>query len=207
MDCKLEYQRAINCFQRGLKNNPEYHYLEMNIGVLLVLGGREEEGKEHLKVALAGFETGNANSDYSNRVWLAVELDDTAAVERGLEAVHQRLKLNPDAWLHFAVMIAQLSAEDHEAACQSWRNALAHIKSHCDTYDLLWFLYQIAVIRSDLWADAASYAAEVLDPPEERTSSFRDVPTPAHLLDNFRPFAEGRITGPGDPEDPLFQPL
>ncbi len=205
---ELNYRRAIECFQRGLEINSENRYLEMNLGRLLVLGGRKEEGQEHLRVALSGFKkAGEWASDYFQRVRLAMELDDATAVERSLESVHQRLMLNPDAWLHFAVMSAQLAAEDREAACQSWGNVLARLKSHSDTYELLWYLYQTAVIRSDLWADAASYAAEVLDLPEERTSSFRDVPTPAHLLDNFRPFAEGRITGPGDPEDPLFQPL
>ncbi len=205
---RLDYPAAHECFRRGLESEPNERYLRMNLGHLLILGGREEQGRGHLRAALAEFEkAAQANSDYVNRLRLAVELDDGAAVERHLEAVEQRLEQNPDTWLHFTMVAARLAAEDHEAARESWSGLVARLRSYNDAHHLLWDLYHLAAVRRDLRAEAAALAAELLALPEERTDSFRDVPTPARLLDGFRPFAEGRITGPGDPEDPLFQPL
>ncbi len=37
--------------------------------------------------------------------------------------------------------------------------------------------------------------------------TFKDVPTSAEMLDRFRPFAEGLVKAPEDPDDPLFIPL
>ncbi|NJL29307.1 MAG: hypothetical protein HC897_16185, partial [Thermoanaerobaculia bacterium] len=110
------------------------------------------------------------------------------------------------SYIHLAAAQLAMGLTDQSTAAVSWKAALDALSSHGTRYEILGDIYFTAVARPDLWPTFASFARDLLDLPEERLASFRDVAPPAELLELFRPFAEGAITEPYDPRNPLYQP-
>ena len=112
-----------------------------------------------------------------------------------------------DADFKLAWVYLELILEGKDAALAAWPAALAALNNHSDRHEWLLDLYTAAVARPDLWAIFASFARDLLELPVDHLACFRDVAPPPEHLDVFRPFAEGIVTEPYDPRDPLFKPL
>ncbi len=203
----LDHLEARKCFLRGLELQPDNEYLNMNLGHSLVISGQRSEGLAYLEKALEKFARLKDWPAVENTVWLAVELRNA---ER-LAALRTTLKEAP-TWLaqdldfQAAMAFLELGLGEEAAAQTAWQRTLEVLTSHGDRRSYLWVIYAMAVARPDLWPVLATFARDLLDLPAERLAGFRDIAPPPDHLERFRPFAEGLVTEPDDPRNPLYQP-
>lgn len=95
-------------------------------------------------------------------------------------------------------MVGRRAGEANEAL---WQEVLSQIETHQDRFGLIDDLYLFAGLRPDVAPAAAQRVAALLALPAEQVARFRDQPKPADWLERYRPFAEGRSRGAGDPAD------
>jgi len=214
-------EEAFRCFTEGLaKAEPDSldtAYLWMNLGRLELVRGRPEQARESLRRALDLFDQQPGFQVHA--LWLAVALagptgpedDSHSAAEAETGLTRQRsqhwwnaipgwrgevLEKDPKSTAaRSSLFIASLTAGEANEAL--WQEVLSQIETHQDRFGLIDDLYLFAGLRPD----AAQRVAALLALPAEQVARFRDQPMPADWLERYRPFAEGRSRGAGDPAD------
>ncbi len=215
-------EEAFRCFTEGLtRSEPDSldaAYPQMNLGRLELIRGRPEQAREALRQALdlfdrqAGFQ--------ANALWLAVVLAGpndpkdgppsasetgltqesiTTLVERHTRLAREALAKDSKSYAARSLFIASLAAG--EADEDLWQEILSRLETHDDRFDLINDLYLFAGLRPDAAPTAARRVATLLALPAEQVDRFRDQPKPPDWLERYRPFAEGRSRGAGDPAD------
>jgi hypothetical protein len=80
------------------------------------------------------------------------------------------------------------------------KQAWAAMDSYHKHLDLLQDLHFLCGTRPEAREQAQKLAAELLAFPKELTSRFKDKRKPDEFYERFRPFAEGKSSGAGDPK-------
>jgi hypothetical protein len=127
---------------------------------------------------------------------LAIELDDNSQVERYLAHAQSAIQRNKDPAFALLLHAVVQSSEDLEARKDF---TLAALEGYSDHWVLLHSLYLLAGLRLEARETAQRLVAEFLDPPASLTARFRDRPKLREWYERYRPFAEGRSHGAGDP--------
>ncbi|MBF0495398.1 MAG: tetratricopeptide repeat protein [Deltaproteobacteria bacterium] len=173
-------------------------YLHVNLGHLLLDMGRVEPGRRHLTLALEGFA---GRDEFGSDVLLpAVELADEELIRKHLAAA-EVAAANGEIWPAFYLLLNAVARQDATAGEEWRRRSWALMDGYDDHFYALKYLYHLAGLRPETREQAAKLAAELLTFPEEMTARFKDVRKPEEWYDRFRPFAEGRSRGLGDPAD------
>jgi tetratricopeptide (TPR) repeat protein len=194
-DCK----GAAEAFKKGLKisKGSTTAYLKMNAGHLYLLLGDEKPALKYLQEALSEFDKQNHYD--ANVLRLAVELDDKEKIEKHMPTAEQECKKGDDNSALALILYALVYRPDDIAAYK--KQAWASIDNYDSHFDMLKDLYQLAGLRPEVKEQAAKLTAELLAFPQELTGKFKDKARPGSWYDRYRPFAEGKSRGAGDPAD------
>ena len=198
-DALLDCSGAIDAFQKGLKVSKENKaaYLKMNMGHIYLLLGDENLARDYLAQALTEFDK-QKNFD-ATALRIAIELDDTEKIEKYLPDAEKKCRdkdFSSAAYLLlYAIIYKKEDIENYK------KQAFELTRSYEDHFDLLESLYDLSGFRSEARLQASRLAAELLTLPGELTRRFKDQPKPGAWYDRYRPFAEGKSRGLGDPVD------
>lgn len=138
---------------------------------------------------------------YGHTLHLALDLQEDATARRELDKLQGRPEKNV-AWVR---LLAALLEDAPEVLAERRRQALAALDSYDDLHDLVNAIYLLCGFRPKTREAGQTLVADLLTLPPELSKRFRDQPKPDALWARYRPFAEGRSEGAGDPVDlPLF---
>ncbi|WP_133510132.1 tetratricopeptide repeat protein [Candidatus Thiosymbion oneisti] len=216
-------EEAFRCFTEGLtRSKPESleaAHLQLNLGRLELVRGRPDRARKALEQALDLFD--RQPRFQANALWLAVGLagptdpesgprlvsktDHSAEesiatlVERHTRLAREALERDPKSAAARYLFIASLATGEADEAL--WQEILSRLETHQACFGFINDLYLFAGLRPDTAPAAAQRVAALLALPAEQVARFRDRPKPPDWLERYRPFAEGRSRGAGDPAD------
>ncbi|MCU0285101.1 MAG: tetratricopeptide repeat protein [Acidobacteria bacterium] len=188
---------AIDTFKKGLdisKDN-SIAYLKLNLGHTYLLLGNETICRDYLRQALDEFIQW---FDYeSNILFLALELNDMERVNKYLPLAEKESR-SGDYYSSFSLLLYGLIYNKEN--CENYKKqAWLHMQSYDEHYGAISYFYRFSAFRAEVREEAARLAAELLEFSPELVEKFKDQPRPDSWYARFRPFAEGKSRGAGDP--------
>ena len=90
---------------------------------------------------------------------------------------------------------------DKPQTMELWGKVQKTIDSYDDLFDFIKVLYYLAGFCPEAADEAVSYVGVALNPPQEWTERFKDVPVAEKYLTIYQRFADGKSRGLGDPDD------
>jgi len=190
---------AKDAFEHGLKLDTASitNYLNMNIGHLHLLMGDRDRSLDYLKKALHGFERQAGYN--SNLLQIAMELGDAESIERYIPLA-RKARANGD-YDSASLLLIHALIHSPEFVEESKKMAWDLMDSYSAHLDLVKNLYYVSGFCPDTSKKVSPLVAELLRFLEKLTAGFKDMPKPDSWCERYRPFAEGRSSGAGDPAD------
>jgi len=190
---------AKDAFEHGLKLDAASttNYFNMNMGHLHLLMGDRDRSLDYLKKALHGFERQAGYN--SNLLQIAMELEDAESIERYIPLA-RKARANGDYDSALLLLIHAL-IHSPESVEESKKMAWDLMDSYAAHFDLVKILYYVSGFCPDASKKVSPLVAELLRFLEKLTAGFKDMPKPDSWCERYRPFAEGRSSGAGDPAD------
>ncbi|MBF0097335.1 MAG: hypothetical protein HQM04_00125 [Magnetococcales bacterium] len=196
---------ALEMFDQGVRLYPDLAFLHYHRGNLLLLMGNVEEGRHALTKAYSFYYSrGMTIFEFYRCICLGLLLGlDAVSLPPNQYAILTTWRSNAPQFFDLLLTEALLAL----AESRVWPAEKLYrlIPSFADFNETLWTLYAIGGQRPDLRETTRAGASQLLADYPEMRQRLKGVPHPDVLIDRFRPFAEGKSDGLGDPRDrPLF---